>query len=648
MQKKLKNSIALKQAKTAIIAAVIVGFMFSFAQLIYDLVQEHEGTQKNVQHILKSMRDPATKAAYNLSSDLADKVLNGVFENPQIKEGYLYAIFGSGENELLSQKMRASDTEDLNWLSDLLFDKQQLHEIPLILDDGRTVTGLLQIRLDEGYLTQAFLDRALVIFSAGFFRNIFLTLVLVIAFYNTLTKPISQIAQRISKINVDRPEQSLLQIPKSHEHDELGVLVKGINKSLKLLGSNLERRRLAELQKEESKEMFETLAKTSSDIFWRADRNLRITLISSDQSSLDLDKKVKLNGQDLFALFIKNCPSEQLSIVSMISKNPRDFRDIQIHFDVNSQPVILSFYGSALFDRNGKFEGYLGTAVDITKTYLQNLAIEETQEKLRQSQKMEAVGQLTGGIAHDFNNLLAIIIGNLEMIEELLPDDPKIKKMLATAITSGEKGATLTQQLLSFSRKQALNPEVVDINHIIEDLSTMLTRTLGGEIKIETLLSDDLVDGYVDATQFENAIINLSINARDAMPAGGTLTIKTENFTLSQPQEGIAGTMQAGAYIKVSVSDTGTGMDKLTLQKAMEPFFTTKDVGKGSGMGLAMVFGFIAQSSGNIQLQSTPDEGSCVSMFLPSVSVAQNPEERRGAEPVPAVSKTLLKGSGSK
>ncbi len=648
MQKKLKNSIALKQAKTAIIAAVIVGFMFSFAQLIYDLVQEHEGTQKNVQHILKSMRDPATKAAYNLSSDLADKVLNGVFENPQIKEGYLYAIFGSGENELLSQKMRASDNEDLNWLSDLLFDKQQLHEIPLILDDGRTVTGLLQIRLDEGYLTQAFLDRALVIFSAGFFRNIFLTLVLVIAFYNTLTKPISQIAQRISKINVDRPEQSLLQIPKSHEHDELGVLVKGINKSLKLLGSNLERRRLAELQKEESKEMFETLAKTSSDIFWRADRNLRITLISSDQSSLDLDKKVKLNGQDLFALFIKNCPSEQLSIVSMISKNPRDFRDIQIHFDVNSQPVILSFYGSALFDRNGKFEGYLGTAVDITKTYLQNLAIEETQEKLRQSQKMEAVGQLTGGIAHDFNNLLAIIIGNLEMIEELLPDDPKIKKMLATAITSGEKGATLTQQLLSFSRKQALNPEVVDINHIIEDLSTMLTRTLGGEIKIETLLSNDLVDGYVDATQFENAIINLSINARDAMPAGGTLTIKTENFTLSQPQEGIAGTMQAGAYIKVSVSDTGTGMDKLTLQKAMEPFFTTKDVGKGSGMGLAMVFGFIAQSSGNIQLQSTPDEGSCVSMFLPSVSVAQNPEERRGAEPVPAVSKTLLKGSGSK
>ena len=616
MRKTWRNSIALKQARTAIIAAVIVGFVFSFAQLTYDLVQEHQGTEKTVQNILNSMRDPATTAAYSLSSDLASKVLNGIFENPQINEGYLYAVFMAGEKELLAQKIRPPIDSDLKWLSTLLFGKDQLYELPLLSDNKELSIGVLQVRVDEVYLTRAFLDRALIIFSAGLLRNLFLTLVLVIAFYNTLTKPISTIARKLSLIDVDRPEKSLLPIPKSHEDDEMGTLIHGINKSLKLLGSNLERRRKAEADKESSMKMFQTLAKTSSDIFWRTDKNLRLSLISSDPIAEQLDKLYSLTGSSLFQALEEKCKADQLEYVKSLHKKPDHFRDIQLHFIVDDKPLVLSVSAMLQYDSSGRFEGYLGTATDITTAYLQGLAIYDAQEKLRQSQKMEAVGQLTGGIAHDFNNLLAIIIGNLEMIEEILPKDSPAHKMLQTAIGSSEKGAALTQQLLSFSRKQSLNPTSVDIKKTIEHLTEMLRRTLGSEIEINTDIAPDLSEAFIDPSQFENAIINLSINARDAMPAGGLLSIKATNYTLTEKREGVAGPMQAGNYVKIAVSDTGIGMSPETVEKAMEPFFTTKEVGKGSGMGLAMVFGFIAQSAGNIHIESEVGHGTQITLYL--------------------------------
>ncbi len=616
MRKIWRNSIALKQARIAIIAAVIVGFVFSIAQLTYDLIQEHQGTEKTVQNILNSMRDPATTAAYNLSSDLATKVLNGVFENPQINEGGLYAIFLAGENEILAHRTRPPADSELTWLSTLLFGKEHLHEIPLRSDENDLTIGMLQVRLDGTYLTQVFLDRAAIIFSAGLLRNLFLTLVLILAFYNTLTKPIADIARKLSFIDVDRPEKNLLPIPKAHEDDEIGTLVQGINKSLKLLGSNLEQQRKTEADKENDMRMFQSLAKTSSDIFWKTEKNLKLSLITSDHISEQLDQQYSLSGTPLFQIMEEKCKPDQLEQVKSLRQKPDHFRNIQLHFVYNNAPIVFAVSGRMQFDSAGLFTGYLGTVTNITTAYLQGLAISDAQEKLRQSQKMEAVGQLTGGIAHDFNNLLAIIIGNLELIEETLPKDSAVHKMLKTAIASSEKGAALTQQLLSFSRKQSLNPSAVDIKKTIENLTKLLRRTLGSEIEITTDLALDLNKAFIDPSQFENAIINLAINARDAMPTGGQLKIKAANYKLTESREGMAGVMQAGKYIQITVSDTGTGMSPDIVQKAMEPFFTTKEVGKGSGMGLAMVFGFIAQSNGNIYIESEVGRGTEITLFL--------------------------------
>ncbi|MEH6477124.1 MAG: ATP-binding protein [Sneathiella sp.] len=631
MRKNLHDNIAVKQAKTAIFAAVIVGLLFSIAQLAYDLVQEQKGVQQDVLHIMNSVKDPATKAAYNLSADLAENVLAGAFENPQVKEGYIFALFGAGEKELLAEHVRPTGTSRIDWLAKFLFDDTKLYSLDLTLSDGSSAAGLLQIRIDGQYLAQSFIDRAIVVLTAGLLRNFLLTFVLVFAFYNTLTKPILEISHKIKSINVDRPESSLLKIPAHHENDEFGSLIRGINTSLTQLGSNLQRRRVAETEKENSMKMFHSLAKTSSDIFWETDQNNLVTVISDDLGSLDISENLGLGGANLIDLLEDHCPQDFQNFVRELETAPRDFRDIQLNFTADKKPLILSFCGSSNFDTKGKFEGFLGTATNITETVLQAAEIADAKEKLRQAQKMEAVGQLTGGIAHDFNNLLAIIIGNLELIEENIEGQPELKSRIAAAIRSGEKGAELTQQLLSFSRKQSLNPILVDVNGLLEGLSEMLRRTLGGEISIKTDFKVNLIKGMIDPTQFENAIINLSLNARDAMSTGGTLSIETENYSINERMEAISGTMAPGVYVRVTVSDTGTGMDPSTLQKAMEPFFTTKDVGKGSGMGLAMVFGFIAQSAGHIQILSEVNKGTKVHLYLPSDKTARSPAPNHAA-----------------
>ena len=241
-------------------------------------------------------------------------------------------------------------------------------------------------------------------------------------------------------------------------------------------------------------------------------------------------------------------------------------------------------------------------------------ASKRAEERLRQSQKMEAVGQLTGGIAHDFNNLLAIVIGNLELLMDVHgQDDRRLKAARNAAI----RGSELTHRLLSFSRQQALVPSAVDLNATIADLTDMLRRSLGTEIGIETIPSSALWLCNVDQGQLENALLNLTVNARDAMQSSGTIVIETANVDLEgdldAAQEGLA----PGHYVMLSVSDTGTGIPPDVLEHVFEPFYTTKSVGAGSGLGLSMVYGFATQSGGNLTVHSEPDEGTTAKLYLP-------------------------------
>ena len=239
---------------------------------------------------------------------------------------------------------------------------------------------------------------------------------------------------------------------------------------------------------------------------------------------------------------------------------------------------------------------------------------EKAEARLIQAQKMEAVGQLTGGIAHDFNNLLTAVVGSLDLLLRRTDDD-KLRKLARNALQAAERGAELTSQLLSFSRRQRLSPAPVQPNDVVSGMGDMIARTIGSHVRVETSLEPDLWLALADPTQLEVMILNLAINARDAMPAGGRLTIATRNVPSVPPA--LAGELEPGAYVAISVTDTGTGMSPAVLAKAFEPFFTTKPHGKGTGLGLAQLYGFAKQSRGTARIDSREGEGTTVTFYLP-------------------------------
>ncbi|MBV8650478.1 MAG: response regulator, partial [Alphaproteobacteria bacterium] len=322
----------------------------------------------------------------------------------------------------------------------------------------------------------------------------------------------------------------------------------------------------------------------------------------------------------------------------------------------------VDFSLAPIRDEVGRVIMLLPEGRDITERKIAEGRLLQAEEHLRQAQKMEAVGQLTGGIAHDFNNLLTVVGGNLELLKrrDLGVDE---RRLIDAAMRGVARGATLTQQLLAFSRKQRLTPEAVAVNQTVLDAAAMLQRLLGESVEVRTDLAADLRVGYFDPHQMETALLNLAINARDAMPSGGVLTIRTENAEM--PGEGDTG---EAAYVLLTVSDTGIGMEPEILRRAVEPFFTTKEVGRGSGLGLSMVYGFVKQSGGHIDIASVPGRGTVVRIYLPvaqattmkppvAMPAAKGPAsgERRGREvilvvedqaDVRALAATLLRDMG--
>jgi len=239
--------------------------------------------------------------------------------------------------------------------------------------------------------------------------------------------------------------------------------------------------------------------------------------------------------------------------------------------------------------------------------------------QVRQLQKMEAVGQLTGGVAHDFNNMLAIIIGSLDMARRRLTgsEHPSIRRYLDSASEGANRAAVLTARLLAFSRQQPLEPRVLDINKLVAAMSDLLRHTITEPVQIETVLAGGLWKTHADSAQLESALLNLAVNARDAMPDGGRLTIETGNAHLDDQYASRHAEVKAGQYVSVSVSDSGVGMAPDVIEKAFEPFFTTKGVGRGSGLGLSQVFGFVKQSGGHVKIYSEVGQGTTVKIYLP-------------------------------
>jgi signal transduction histidine kinase len=291
-----------------------------------------------------------------------------------------------------------------------------------------------------------------------------------------------------------------------------------------------------------------------------------------------------------------------------------------------------------LRNREGEQIGAFQFVYDVTDRLNNERRLAHTEEALRQAQKTEALGQLTGGVAHDFNNLLTPIVGGLDMLQRRITADERTHKILSGALASAERAQTLVQRLLAFARRQPLQPIAIDVTRLIEGMRDLIASTSGPQVKLELQLADDLPPARADANQLEMALLNLAVNARDAMPNGGELTLSAD---LADIAAGEVAALGPGRYVRIVVRDTGVGMDEPTLAKAIEPFFSTKGVGRGTGLGLSMVHGLAAQLGGAIHLESRPGQGTAVSLFLP-VTQAETTTAAAGNAPVAAGAGTIL------
>ena len=284
---------------------------------------------------------------------------------------------------------------------------------------------------------------------------------------------------------------------------------------------------------------------------------------------------------------------------------------------------------NAIHDSAGQLLGFAKITRDLTER-------RTTEERLRQAQKMEALGQLVGGVAHDFNNLLTAISGNIEALQRRLPEgvDDNLQRLAKAALHATARGALMTRRLLAFSRRQPLEPKSVSVNSLIAGMSEILHQTLGETVQIETVLAAGVWAIFVDSNQLESALLNLAVNSRDAMPEGGKLTIEAANTYFDEAYSAIA-EVPAGQYVGIFVSDTGTGMTPEVASKAFDPFFTTKEVGQGTGLGLSQVYGFIKQSGGYVKIYSEVGAGTTIKIYLPRyISADRATEEKPAAIPI--------------
>lgn len=343
-------------------------------------------------------------------------------------------------------------------------------------------------------------------------------------------------------------------------------------------------------------------------------------------------------GDNMLAV-LANLPAEREAVYKAWRRalDGEAYTQVEVFGDPERDRRYYEMKFNPLRDEAGTVTGAYQFVFDVTERVLDQQRLHQAEEQLRQSQKMEAVGQLTGGVAHDFNNMLAVVAGNLELLDRRsTSDDQRAKLLISSAREAARRAGTLTQRLLAFSRQQSLKPEVLEPNRLVTGMSDLLQRALGADIQLETVLAGGAWRICADQNQLENVLLNLAVNARDAMPDGGKLTIETQNTHLDQRYVASEPGVTAGQYLMLGVTDTGSGMPADIIAKAFDPFFTTKEVGKGTGLGLSQVYGFVKQSGGHIKIYSEVGEGTTVKVYLPRhFGKAEGVVEAGGDEQLP-------------
>jgi len=387
-------------------------------------------------------------------------------------------------------------------------------------------------------------------------------------------------------------------------------------------------RKRFEIELRQSEQRFRDIAEVSGDWIWETGPDHRLVFIAVDRVDPPPTPVESVLGKTRWELAGVDPETDApWSRHKADLDAHRPFRCFRYALTMPDGTLLhVSVNGKPMFDESGGFRGYRGTTTNETAIVEARRRAEQAEELLHQAQKMEAIGQLTGGIAHDFNNLLTAVITTLDLFQRIyLVRVPEAQPLLESALRAAQRGAGLTKGLLAFARRQTLQPETIDVNELVGGMSELLRRSLGVNIAIEAVLGDGLWQNFVDPNQLESALLNLALNARDAMPHGGKLTIETSN-TLLDDHAARHAEIGPGQYVAIAVSDIGIGMPEEVLARIFEPFFTTKPDGRGTGLGLSQVYGFVKQSGGHLKVYSEVGIGTTAKIYLPRAAAERGTE----------------------
>ncbi len=605
-----RRRISAKLARYGVVAAVLLGLAMSAVQIFRDFANEEANLKLTVGNILGMAGPPAVAAARLLDDTQAAQLVDGLMTYDFVVEARLVSDLG----EVLAARNAPHGRSTAHSLTDYISGGLAEYSVTLVdTARGDAVYGQLIMVVDPSLALAGFFERSWFIIGAGILRNLLFALVLFAIFHWLLTKPLLSLIASFRAVDPRDPGGQRLSTGQGHMDDELSLLAEVGNEYFAASERHLKMRSETEAALRESEQRFKDMAEVSADWFWEMDADLRFTYMSPSIASLGATPE-DFVGKTRADLLGSRYDPDNLDEQDQLLKAHKAFRGVERQSDISMRWTRNS--AIPLFSEDGEFMGYRGTSSDITDQ-------KDHEEQARQSQKMEAVGQLTGGVAHDFNNLLAVIMGNAEIIQDRRRRGEAFNEaMIETILRSAGRGAELTHRLLAFSRRQVLEPKLIDLSAVLPDIIVILRRTLGETIELKMLEAPELWACEADPGQLENALLNLAINARDAMPQGGILTIETSNIDLGEEYTATEDDLIPGEYVMLAVSDTGTGMTDETLAHVFEPFYTTKDVGRGSGLGLSMVFGFAKQSGGHVTIYSEVGVGTTVKLYLPRASRA--------------------------
>jgi PAS domain S-box-containing protein len=608
--------ISLQQALYAFLTGLFIGLVLSAFQINSSLKSERNRIGERVDQVADMMSQSASQAAYRLDETLAAQVAGGLLENDLFSRVTIVDDFGN----ILSALENPTFEPSPGWVRRIPLNFQPLYVYELYYGQPAQNVGHILLQVDRNLVAQSFYDRTMPFVIGDLARNAGLIILLAVVFYLFLTRPLLSVSRQLTSVDINNPGSNQIHLPVMHKNNELGLLAGSLNSLLGAFQQSLDRRRKVEKHLQQSRKRYQRLFGHIQDIYFELDSGGVVLQVSPSCREVLGSSPVHMIGEPLHRFCIDEEECERFLRTVRETGRTKDFSlDLNgpeggtLHCSVNARQV----------SKSEENTGIIGSIRDLTRQRL-------LEEQLRQSQRVEAIGRLAGGVAHDFNNLLTAILGYMEFILDAeLP--PEVREHAGEVRKSALSASSLTQQLLAFSRKQVMQPKQLNVNSLIKRMHSMLRRLIGEDIELATFLSARIGDVYVDPGQVEQVVMNLAINARDAMPQGGKLTIETADTVLDSEYCDRHHEVEPGAYVMISVSDNGTGMTRREQEMIFEPFFTTKEIGKGTGLGLSTVYGIVRQSGGHIHVYSEKGRGTTFKIYFPAYGEPREPERAGGA-----------------